>query len=315
MTVLVTGATGFSGRALLQFLDTLGRNDIAGIARTVPSEGKVDNQARLIACDITDRLRVTEVMQEIRPDYCIHLAGLTRGEPFDLFRANITGTENLLDAVVTACPACRVLVISSSAVYGYAGNDPIGEDTPVKSLGDYGASKAAQEKVALDRYEKRGMQVAIARPFNLVGPGQPDSFLCGRIVRQVIEIERGERENLELLETRSYRDFIDVRDAVRAYSAIVLHQDFERACASKIFNVASGAATPVSRVIELAEEITGRTFVVELPEDPPVVAIPFQLGDISQIKRVIGWKPEISLKKTLEDMIEEERGRRTGKNF
>jgi GDP-4-dehydro-6-deoxy-D-mannose reductase len=131
-------------------------------------------------------------------------------------------------------------------------------------------------------------------------------------VKQVVEIEQGKREALELLETRSYRDFIDVRDAVRAYWALVSYTDFEHTSAGKVFNIGSGAAHSVSDVVSRVEEITGRTYVVDLPEDPPVVPIPFQQGDISRIRDVTGWRPEISLKQSLADMIEGERGRMAG---
>jgi GDP-4-dehydro-6-deoxy-D-mannose reductase len=303
MTILVTGATGFSGQALVRHLLSAGELDISGIARFVPEKSGPGPGVRLFACDLTDRKQVAEVLSQLRPDRIIHLAGLNRGKAFDLFRANITGTENLLDAVLDINPGCQILVVSSSAVYGYAGDAPISEEMPVKPVGEYGMSKAAQEKVVLERQVKRGAQVAIARTFNLVGPGQPDSLLCGRIVKQVVEIERGGRKTLELLETRSYRDFIDVRDAVRAYRALISHPEFTDMCSGRIFNVGSGKAHAVSDVISLIEEITGQTFVVDLPEDPPIVPIPYQQGDISRIRNLTDWQPEISLKKTLADML------------
>jgi GDP-4-dehydro-6-deoxy-D-mannose reductase len=194
-------------------------------------------------------------------------------------------------------------VVSSSAVYGYAGRDPIGEETPLNPVADYGASKVAQEEVALAHHAETGAPVAIARPFNLVGPGQPETFLCGQIVKQVVEIERGQREHLSLQETRSYRDFIDVRDAVRAYWALAAHPDFGHASAGRVFNAGSGKPAAVSDVISLIEKITGRTYVVDLPEDPPVVQVPFQQAGISRIREVTGWRPEISLKESLADMI------------
>ncbi len=304
MTVLVTGVTGFSGQALVRHLISAGERDLVGIARSVPKKTGPGPEIRLVACDLTDRKRVVKVLSRLKPDRIIHLAGLNRGKAFDLFRANITGTENLLDAVLDVNPACQILVVSSSAVYGYSGKDPIGEDTPVNPLGDYGSSKAAQEKVALERQVKRGAQVAIARPFNLVGPGQPDTLLCGRIVQQVVEIEQGKRQSLELFETRSYRDYIDVRDAVRAYWAIVSHPDFANTCSGKAFNIGSGTAYAVSDIITLIEKITGRTYIVSMPEDPPLVPVPFQQGDSTRIRDLTGWKPEISLEDSLKDMLE-----------
>ena len=102
------------------------------------------------------------------------------------------------------------------------------------------------------------------------GPGQPDSFICGRIVRQVVEIERGQRKNLELQETRSYRDYIDVRDAVRAYWTLVSHSDFaKRMFRYRIQYRLGYCATPVSGIITLVEEIMDKQYVVSLPEESP----------------------------------------------
>jgi GDP-4-dehydro-6-deoxy-D-mannose reductase len=314
MSILVTGAAGFTGSFLIRHLLSVGERSIAGIARTGMHPKAQDLPVTIIPCDLTDPALTKEVVCAIRPDRVIHLAGLNSGSQGDLDRINVTGTKNLLNAITGANPLCRVLIVSSSAVYGYAGRNPIGEDTPVQPAGAYGTSKVRQEEVAFAHRKDHNTKIAIVRPFNLVGPGQPDSFVCGRIVKQVVETERGIRRNLELAETRSYRDFVDVRDAVRAYCTLVSIPDFEGTCSGRVFNIASGTAHAVSDVISLVEEITGTTFVVDLPEDPPVIPVPFQQGDISQI-RTIGWQPEISLKTSLQDMILAERERKAGKNL
>lgn len=314
MTILVTGATGFTGSALLRSPNNSRIHDIVGLARSAPSGAGWSAGIRILPCDLLDRSRLHAVIADTRPERVIHLAGLNRGALKELFSSNVTGTENLLDALRETNPACRILIVSSSAVYGYTGTGPIGEEAPMRPLTDYAKSKAEQERIAREQHTG-GSLVTIARPFNLIGPGQPDAFLCGRIVRQVVEIEHGEREHLELFETRSYRDFIDVRDAVRVYWALVSHPNFERECAGRVFNIGSGTAYSVSDVISLVEEITGRTYVVEMPEDPPVVPVPYQQADISRIRAVTGWKPVIPLKEALVDMLEAERKRMAGKSL
>jgi GDP-4-dehydro-6-deoxy-D-mannose reductase len=311
MTVLVTGASGFSGTALIRHLIDQGERDICGIARGALPAPLLKAGIRSVQCDLLDASRIRKVMEDINPDHIIHLAALNRGTLAELLNANAVGTRNLLDAVDAANPACQTLIVSSSAVYGYPGRDPIGEGTPLLPLSDYGVSKAAQEHVALMHHAITGAPIAIARPFNLVGPGQPDSLICGRIVRQVVEIERGQSKHLELQETWSYRDFIDVRDTVRAYRALVSHPDFNHACSGTIFNIGSGTAHAVSDVISLVENTTGRRYVVTLPENPPRVPIPYQQGDSTLIKKVTGWHPKISLKDSLADMLAETRSGKT----
>ncbi|MDO8872842.1 MAG: GDP-mannose 4,6-dehydratase, partial [Methanoregula sp.] len=201
-------------------------------------------------------------------------------------------------------PDCRILVISSSAVYGYAGENAIAEDQPLKPLTEYGLSKATQDNLCHMYHKTRNCQVAIARPFNLVGPDQPVYFVCGKIVQQVIEIEQGRRLSMDLFEIQSCRDFIDVRDVVRAYWALVSHKKFEEDCAGNAFNIGSGRAHPVSTVIDLLQEITGKEYPLHLPALYPSIAVPSQKSDNSLIHRITGWMPRISLKESLSDMLD-----------
>ncbi|MDO8872989.1 MAG: GDP-mannose 4,6-dehydratase, partial [Methanoregula sp.] len=201
-------------------------------------------------------------------------------------------------------PDCRILVISSSAVYGYAGENAIAEDQPLKPLTEYGLSKATQDNLCQMYHKIRNCQVAIARPFNLIGPDQPASFVCGKIVQQVIEIEHGRRSSLDLMEIKSCRDFIDVRDVVSAYWALISHKKFREDCAGNAFNIGSGRATPVSTVIDLLQEITGKEYPLHLPVSSLSIAVPSQKSDNSRIHRITGWMPRISLKESLSDMLD-----------
>jgi len=182
-------------------------------------------------------------VNDICPDAIIHLGGMTRGDLGNLLQANVIGTKNILDAGFAANPDCRILVVSSSAVYGYPGEAPIPESTPLRPLSEYGISKMAQEALALMHHTLNGTHVSIARPFNLAGPGQPESFICGKLVRQVADIEQQKKTALDLLETSSSRDLIDVRDVVRGYWALISHPDFSGKCSGRAFNLGSGNAS------------------------------------------------------------------------
>ena len=308
MRVLVTGAAGFTGVRMMEFLAAQrGVTPIGLVRRHIRDTGK--NSDSFIAADLLDCDALHEAVVKICPDAVIHLAGLTRGTPEALHATNVTGTKNLLDTAVSANPDCRILVVSSSAVYGYAGDVPIPETAPLKPVSDYGTSKVAQDILALMHYHERGINLTIARPFNLTGPGQADTFLCGKIVRQVVEFDEGKRDSLDLLETQSSRDFIDVRDVVKAYWALVTHPRFKEDCTGKTFNIGSGRSCPISEVIATLEMITGKRYPVNLPTDPQQITIPSQQSDISRIHNITGWKPEISLKNTLNDMLTAERTR------
>lgn len=308
MRVLVTGAGGFTGTWMMAFLASqLGVTPFGLVRRNIPQRS-VKPDAFLTA-DLLDRDSLQRAIKTSRPDAVIHLAGLTSGTPEAHYATNVTGTKILLNEVIDLNPDCRILVISSSAVYGYAGDLPIPETTPLRPVSEYGRSKVAQETLAL-QYLQEGTGVCIARPFNLAGPGLSESLVCGKIVRQVIEIEQQRRTSIDLLEITSSRDLVDVRDVVRGYWALISRADFSVDCAGRAFNLGSGNAYAISTIISLLEEITGVRYPVQLAKIPPSITVPTQKSDNSRITSLTGWKPEITLKETLRDMLTAEQGKK-----
>jgi nucleoside-diphosphate-sugar epimerase len=275
MKVLVTGAAGFTGSRMIQFLSQQKVGMVTGLVRKTPVIPPATiPRTSFLAADLLDRDHLEKTVAGINPGAIIHLGGLTHGSLNDLLLTNVVGTKNILDAGYAANPDCRMLVVSSSAVYGYPGPAPITESTPLQPLNEYGISKMAQEVLAIVHHELNGSFVSVARPFNLAGPGQSESFVCGRIVGQVARIGPQEKPVLHLLETSSSRDLIDIRDAVRGYWALASHPEFSQDCAGKAFNLGSGKAYEISQIIAVLEEITGRHYSVNLPPDPVKVPIP-----------------------------------------
>jgi GDP-4-dehydro-6-deoxy-D-mannose reductase len=290
---------------LLSYLSSLPNVTLIGLTSSIPDKKSPDSRGiEWVQGDIRDRNSLEALVHSVGPERVIHLAALNYGQIEEMLMTNVAGTWNLLSAARKANQASRILVVSSSAVYGYAGTRPIIESAPLAPLSGYGVSKAAQELLALQHHAVHGMQIAVARPFNLIGPAQPESFVCGKIVGQVIRIENGMQESLSLLETRSARDFLDVRDAVAGYWAIIAHPEFSRACAGKAFNLGSGTPHSVAEVIAALETITGRHYPVTLPKKVPSVIIPTQQSDNSRVQSLTGWAPHIPLRDSLSDMLE-----------
>jgi GDP-4-dehydro-6-deoxy-D-mannose reductase len=304
MKVLITGASGFSGVHMIEFLSTQGDIRLTCLGRNAPANFSRTQNISWVEGDILVPEKMTEVISKVNPDAVIHLAGLNHGSLQEMQKTNVTGTQNILDATLKINPECHILVISSSAVYGNAGNTPIPETSTLKPLSEYGISKAAQDSLCQTYYKTKNCQVAVARPFNLVGPCQPASFVCGRIVQQVIEIELGKRTCLDLFEIQSCRDFIDVRDVVKAYWMLLIHTKFREDCAGKTFNIGSGKAYAVATVIDLLQKITGVKYPLHLPASSPPILIPSQMSDNSRIHHITSWSPRISLKESLSDMLD-----------
>lgn len=304
MKILITGASGFTGRSMVRFLASLATVDIAGLARKDSPDLIHAPRISWFFADLLDARALSAAVSAADPDAIMHLAGLTRGSPEELHAANVEGTRNLLESVIRSNPACPVVVVSSSAVYGYAGTAPIPETAELRPVSGYGTSKAGQETLCRRYGETMGCRIAVARPFNLVGPGQLPEFVCGRIVTQVTEIETGGRDAIDLLETGSFRDFIDVRDVVRGYWSLVSHPDFDNACAGNTFNLGSGNPCSIADIIWMLETITGEEYPVRLSEGPIPVPVPYQRSDNYRITRVTGWNPSISLPESLRDMLD-----------
>jgi len=312
MKVFVTGASGFTGAHMMSFLSTQEDIVLTGLTRGCSSSVANPTGKSWVNADLLDRDRLIEVLSEICPDAIIHLAGLNHGTFKDLLETNVVGTKNLLDAALKANPNCQTLVVSSSAIYGYAVSTAIPEGTLPKPLNEYGVSKSAQDTLSLMYHEIYGAQVAVARPFNLVGPDQTDSSVCGRIIQQIVEIEQGKKETLDLFEIVSCRDFIDVRDAVKGYWAIISHPEFAHACAGRAFNIGSGKASAIHELIDLIEKITGDHYRVRLLDVHAPIHNQSQQSDNSRIHAATGWKPAIPLQDSLRDMLKSVRKKAPG---
>ncbi|NLX50048.1 MAG: NAD-dependent epimerase/dehydratase family protein [Methanospirillum sp.] len=313
MRLLVTGASGFTGRHLLLRLAEPGCPcpEVVTAFRTIP-QGTPGTGVTPVRGDLTDAGATVRMVREAAPGAVLHLAGLNAGPLRDLLEVNVAGTGNLLDAVVAEAPSARVLVVGSSSAYGFAGEAPVPETAPLRPAGPYGVSKAAQALLALRYHAVCRLPVAVAVPFNLVGPGQPESYVCGRIVAQALEVAEHRREEVELAGLGSRRDFVDVRDAVAAYLRLLLADGFDDRIAGRMFNVGSGSARSVGEVLEIAGRAVGTELPVRLPDEIPPDPVPSQAADTSRIRETVGWAPAIALETSIRDMVAHARGRRGG---
>lgn len=305
MKVLVTGASGFTGKHLMSYLAGIpGTLELFGLSRS--KSECVPNYYSLVMCDLTCRDQVNSVISEINPEIIIHLAGRNHGTLEVLLAINVIGTQNLLDAAHNLPKRPRVLIIGSSAEYGYAGTGPISENAPVHPISEYGISKLASTFLSLNYYKSKGLPVVVIRPFNLLGPGQPETFVCGRLVKQVCRTDSTASSSIQLSRINSRRDFIDVRDVVHAYWMIISHPHFNKECAGKIFNLGSGKAFSVAEIFKCICFIKKRNYKINLLSDETPDLIPTQRCDHRELTKITGWMPSISFEKSLQDMIYDE---------
>lgn len=296
--VLVTGASSFTGRHLVpQLAETNGVRLI--VTDLVPRDGP---NAAVHAMDVTDAAAVRRTVREIRPNFVYHLAGVLSHDPSVCFAVNLDGTRHVLEACATMATPPRVLVISSAAVYGLSRpeENPVRESTPLRPITHYGSSKAAGEMAALAMHRRGEVEVKVARPFNLVGPGLRRGFAPSDFMEQALAIRSsGAPGEIRVGNLEPRRDFVDVRDAVRAYRLLVEAEDGW----GEAYNVATGIPVAVRDLLDGVLEAAGaRAAVVPDPARRREVDVPEQVGDASALRALTGWEPRVPLADSLRDM-------------
>lgn len=300
--VLVTGASGFIGSALLPLLKGHAR-EIVCVGRG-PSGSRSGPGCRHIACDIRDAASLSKAFRAARPDVVIHLAGMTV-PPQDgparqaMLDVNVLGTEAVLAAAAEA-ETGFVLVVGSAAQYGPlpTGGRALREDDACRPSGLYGISKAAAGALSLDFGRATGLPVALALPFNVIGPGQAGHLVPATFIRQIIAAPGVGPVTIDVGDVTAQRDWVDVRDVARAVALLAaLGQPGS-------FNICTGRALPVETLLETLRAVSARRLdwtvdPARLRPDQPSV----QFGDPARIAAATGWRAEIGLIDTISDML------------
>ncbi len=302
--LLVTGATGFVGSAVMQLwaeqhpdIEVWGTSD-----RPCP---RCCEPARYRQIDLLDAESVRALVRECRPSAVVHLASVIAGADLETYLSvNVVGTARLYEALAGAgVEPARVVQIGSAATYGRLSESelPITEEQPFRPVTDYAVSKVAQEYVSVAAGYSHKLPIVRARVFNLLGPGQPECLVPMTFVRQLAAVRDGNADTVKAGLTTARRDFVDVRDAARAFDLLI-----ERGTAGAAYNVASGRDVSVQEVIEMLMEVAGVSAPLVVDEDRlRSVDVPRVQADTTRMRDEIGWEPRVELRRSLEDMWRE----------
>ena len=298
--VLVTGATGFTGRYMAQELERCGY-EVHGLARTV---APLPGYHALHWGDLSHVDGLLRTLDAVQPHYVVHLAAIAfvaHGDVDEIYRVNVLGTRRLLDALCQAVSKPEAVLLASSAnVYG---NGPTGlaadgvlteADAPAPA-NDYAVSKLAMEYMA--RLFADRLPLVVTRPFNYTGVGQAASFLLPKIVehfrRRAAVMELG---NLDVA-----RDFSDVRVVAQVYRRLLQTP----AAVGGTFNVCSGQSHTLQQVLQMAREISGHDLEVRVnPAFVRANEVKRLQGSRARLEATIGPVQDIALQETLRWMLE-----------
>lgn len=288
--VLVTGANGFTGVWLQRELEASGY-EVVGTCFADPAAGQ-----RVL--DITSPADCVSVVEDVRPDYVIHLAAISfvqHADATDFHQVNVLGTTHLLDALAGAATSpAKVLLASSANIYGNVDGVALTEDQPPAPANHYAVSKLTMEQMAMAYFER--LPIVMTRPFNYTGIGQSASFLVPKIVSHFASGAR----TIELGNTEIARDFSDVRMVANAYRRLI-----ESPFRGRTFNICTGVAISLHEIIVMMEEIAGYTIDVHVnPEFVRSNDVLQLTGDPRALIDAIGPIAPIPFRETLKGMYD-----------
>jgi len=311
LRILVTGIAGFAGRHLTAYLAEKGNHEILGIDlnfKNFNSSGYF-SKIKISETDLTDRESVLNIVKKFKPQQIYHLAAQSSvsyswENPIETFRINVFGGINILEGLKLFCPGCRILMACTAEEYGEIDNEhkSIDENFKIYPQNPYAVSKAALDFFSSVYYSAYKIPVFISRSFNHIGPGQSEKFACSDFARQIALIESGRQDpviragNLE-----SQRDFMDVRDAVRAYYYIINNGN-----EGQIYNVCSGRKRKISDLLEILLSMAKRSDIKVKIDRSRFRAIDVRIfyGDNSKLKAHTGWSPGYSIRTSLKETLD-----------
>lgn len=312
--MLITGFSGFVSRHFLNYLVENNLSyEVLGVDVNLPKFAMEDYAPTLAMSfeqvNLLDKEAVEDMIATFRPDYILHLASFSSvayswQHPADCFMNNTSIFLNVTEALRKhdLCD-CRLLSVGSSEEYGDVKKEelPLQEDMPLVPVNPYAVARVSQEMMAKVLADSFGMQIMLTRSFNHMGPFQDERFVIPSFVRRILDIaESGAKSGeIETGDTSIVRDFVDVRDVVRAYYRLLLDGK-----TGEVYNICGEKGVSLAEVVDQIADIVGVSVTTRVnpdfvrPGDNQVV-----IGSAEKIRQDIGWTAEIPLRQTLMDMI------------
>ncbi len=323
-TVLVTGAQGFVGRYMTYELLRARGPAVVGVGRSPLSSrtfthnvfrNGTDQPALLTPelleaaeaprycyrqADVTDVHAMTGVIADFEPEIIIHLASTRREEPVErLIDGNVHGVRSLLDACrASGVRVKRIVLGSSGGTYGVPAELPLRESSPCFPADPYAASKLAGEHFARVLCDRAGIESVIGRIFNVVGPGQEERHVCGRLASQLAAIaQEGRPPVISVTGLSATRDYIDVRDVASALALLA-----KNGRPGEIYNIASGIETSVWQILDGLSGIAGLAGRIRIEHHPDTTGIARHFASVRKLTAE-GFRRDYNIMMSLEGVM------------
>lgn len=288
--VLITAIDSFTGLHLSSYLENSGY-DVYGTSFFHTS-------AKKYKCDITKKEDVKNVLQQVAPDFIIHLSGISftaHGNSEDFYKVNTIGTLNILDILLELnIHPSKIIIASSATVYGNQGIEVLDESLCPMPANHYGASKYTMECLAKNYFSQ--LNLIITRPFNYTGIGQEEHFLIPKIVKHFKE----KKKEIELGNLDVSREFNDISFVCEVYKKLL-----ESPVKSEILNICSNRAIKLLDVVDMMNKIAG--YEIEVKVNPAFMRkdeINTLTGSPDKLYSLIGDVKQKEFEKTLREIFE-----------
>ncbi len=316
MNILITGATGFVGQHLAEHLAETTDYTIHGThyGPTVLRDEMAPYFAAIHDLDVRDEQAVHDLLGELLPVRIYHLAAqssphVSFKKPWMTLETNIRGTLNIFEAVrQLGLTETRIVNTSSAGVYGVVQPDdlPLKESQNFNPGSPYDVSKIAQDLLGSQYAKAYEMPIVGARAFNHTGTGQDEHFALPNFAMQIARIEQGLAEPiLRVGNLAAERDYLDVRDVVRAYVAIG-----EKGKFGDVYNICSGHSHSMQSFVDKLIQRATTKIQIEVDEARfRPIDLPRLVGDNNALRKATGWKPYYSIDDMLYAVLEDCRQR------
>ena len=308
MSVLVTGGTGGLGFHLLANLRGT-NHELFSFSDEQPQPWQKNEGVDYLNGNLLNFKDVYEMLQKVQPSQIYHLAsqssvGLSYKKPYETLNINLLGTQTMLEAARQVCPKAKILLLSSSEIYGRTDQKLtyLHKETDLPNpLTPYATSKACMELLGNQFRNAHGLHIVFARPFHFTGPHHSRRFVIPSITHQLVKIKYYGAEPVIYSGSLDVsRDVVDVRDVARGMIQIL-----NTAPSGEVYNICCGKSYTFRELVEMLVDIAGMS--VDFRVDPAYERsndIPLLIGDPTKITG-IGWKPMITIEDCLTDLFNE----------
>ena len=301
-TVLVTGAAGFAGQYMCQYVRSIGQGPkIVGLDIQQNLDCKCDDY---YVTDITDAEKTKAIIEKTKPKFIVHLAGtFGASDVQSIYKVNVLSITAILEAMRAITPSSIFIAAGSAAEYGNIETSclPVTEQHPCHPVTPYGLSKYMTTQIAAYYHRVHGLCTMTVRPFQLIGKGVTDRLAPGAFLRRLIEARENNVETINVGNLESSRDFLGIHDAVRALWLLC-----QKPAPGKVFNLCSGKPVKMRDLLELMIRISGRDIqpVTDQSYLRGKADVSIVYGSFKKIEDHCGWEPKKSLTQSVQEMFE-----------